>query len=68
MTKATEFMSLGKEAIQKGQFQQAEKYFRDAVSNDPEFPDAKVELSRIIAARGNLKQAEAAGFKKWNFE
>lgn len=58
MTKATEFMSQGKEAIQKGQFQQAEKYFQEAISADPEFADAKVELSRIVAARGNLKQAE----------
>jgi tetratricopeptide (TPR) repeat protein len=58
MMNANEFLSLGKEAIQKGQFQLAEKCFHDAVSSDPEFVDAKVELSRIIAARGNLKQAE----------
>src|SRR6058998_1108453 len=59
MTTANEFLSLGKEAITKGQFQQAEKYFRDAVSSDPKAAVAKVELSRIIAARGNFKQAEA---------
>ena len=53
----TQLLSLGNRALQKGQWAQAEDRFRRVLVLEPGAPEARVGLSRIRLARGEVGKA-----------